>query len=68
MLKKVVRKLINKITDKKGASEFVAVAVLIIIVLVIGALIFFPGLFDYFKNTVFSGMTTATDNLFNFQG
>lgn len=57
----------GKAKDKKGNSEFVAVVVLIIIVLVIGALIFLPGAKDYFQNTVFAGMKTATENLFNFK-
>lgn len=45
----------------------VAVVVLIIIVLVVGALVFLPGTKDYFQNTVFTGMKTATANLFNYK-
>jgi uncharacterized protein HemX len=56
------------IRDNKGNSEMVAVVVLIVVVLVIGAVVFLPGLKDYFQNTVSPGMKTATENIFNFKG
>lgn len=54
--------------DNRGNSEMVAVLVLIVVVLVIAAVIFLPGMKDYFQNTVAPGMKTATQNLFNFGG
>jgi hypothetical protein len=56
------------IRDNRGNSEMVAVVVLIVIVLVIGAVVFLPGLKDYFQNTVSPSMKTATQNIFNFKG
>lgn len=56
------------IRDNRGNSEMVAVVVLIVVVLVIGAVVFLPGLKDYFQNTVTPSMKTATQNLFNFKG
>lgn len=58
--------------NRRGNSEMVAVAVLVIAVLVIGvlvigAVVFIPGAKTYFTDTVFSGMKTATENLFNFK-
>jgi hypothetical protein len=57
----------SKAKNNRGISEMVAVVVLIIIVLVVGALVFLPGTKDYFQNTVFTGMKTATANLFNYK-
>ena len=56
------------IRDNRGNSEMVAVVILIVIVLVIAAVVFLPGMKDYFQNTVTPSMKTATQNLFNFKG
>lgn len=56
----------GKMASKKGSSEIVAVVILIVIVLVIGAVIFGPAIFNYFQNTIIPGITSKTDELFNF--
>lgn len=63
-MKNLKTRVCQIVKDKKGNSEMVAVIVLMIIVLVIGALVFLPGLKGYLTDTVFKDLATATSNLF----
>lgn len=54
--------------DNKGNSELVAVIALMAVVLVVAAVVFLPGMEDFFQNTVAKGLKTATENIFSFEG
>lgn len=56
----------RKMADKKGGSEIVAVVVLILIVLVIGAVIWGPAIFDFFSDFIIPGMKEKTEAIFDF--